>query len=457
MRITLLAAACLAALAACGMPTPRGPDTARAAAPALAMPPLRTFASGAVTPPRRSNAEMAGDILDLVFQLESGRAVPRLTRFDGPVTVRMIGPVPPTASADLARLVGRINREAGIPITVTGRPDASVTIEFLSRRAMDGAVPQAACFVAPNVSSWADYRRARSSIRTDWTALNARTSAAIFIPADTAPQEIRDCLHEELAQALGPLNDLYRLHDSVFNDDNMHGVLTGFDMLVLRAIHAPELANGMGAAEVAARLPAVLARINPGGGAGGIAAGSVTPRAFVKAVETAIGPSAAPATRRNAAITAVRIAEDAGWRDTRTGFAKLIYGRLSIGSAPDAALTALFEAGQTYSAQGLSLQAAHVEMQLAAFALSQGDADGALALTARALGPAAEAENAGLMASLMMVRAEALDLQGRAAEAEALRLDSLGWARYGFGSEAEIRLRMGDIMGLNPARRSGRT
>ena len=74
-----------------------------------------------------------------------------------------------------------------------------------------------------------------------------------------------------------------------------------------------------------------------------------------------------------------------------------------------------------------------------------------------ALGPAAEAENAGLMASLMIVRAEALDLQGRAAEAEALRLDSLGWARYGFGSEAEIRLRMGDIMGLNPARRSGRT
>jgi len=34
-----------------------------------------------------------------------------------------------------------------------------------------------------------------------------------------SPQEVRDCLHEELAQALGPLNDLYRLPDSVFNDD----------------------------------------------------------------------------------------------------------------------------------------------------------------------------------------------------------------------------------------------
>ncbi len=45
---------------------------------------------------------------------------------------------------------------------------------------------------------------------------------------------MRDCLHEELAQALGPLNDLYRLSNSVFNDDNFHSVLTGFDMEMLR-------------------------------------------------------------------------------------------------------------------------------------------------------------------------------------------------------------------------------
>ena len=56
---------------------------------------------------------------------------------------------------------------------------------------------------------------------------------------------MRDCLHEELAQALGPLNDLYHLPDSVFNDDNIHTVLTGFDMLILRAAYAPELRTGM--------------------------------------------------------------------------------------------------------------------------------------------------------------------------------------------------------------------
>jgi hypothetical protein len=82
---------------------------------------------------------------------------------------------------------------------------------------------------------------------------------AVFMPADVAPQEVRDCLHEEVAQAIGPLNDLYRLPDSVFNDDNFHTVLTGFDMLILRATYAPELRSGMTRAEVAAALPGILA------------------------------------------------------------------------------------------------------------------------------------------------------------------------------------------------------
>src|SRR5690606_11375306 len=111
--------------------------------------------------------------------------------------------------------------------------------------------------------------RRRSDV-VDWTTLAARDRAAVFIPSDTTPQEVRDCLHEEIAQALGPLNDLYRLPDSVFNDDNFHTVLTGFDMLMLRIHYAPELANGMPRAAVMARVLEVLDRLNPGGaGRGG--------------------------------------------------------------------------------------------------------------------------------------------------------------------------------------------
>jgi hypothetical protein len=49
-----------------------------------------------------------------------------------------------------------------------------------------------------------------------------------------------------------------------------------------------------------------------------------------------------------------------------------------------------------------------------------------------------------------MLRAEALDLTGRSAEAEAVRLDSLGWARYGFGADWAVRAKLREVAALNP-------
>ena len=230
--------AALALLAACGGegPSPVGlPSGGGKSA-------MRLFQGGPVAPALRPNAEMVQDYLDLAFRLESGREVPVMTRFEGPITLSLAGPVPPTAPRDLAQLLARLRAEAGIDIAQVPA-GGRITVEFLPRRTMQAVVPQAACFVVPNVGSWSEYRRARRSDRVDWARIERRDSAAVFIPADIAPQEIRDCLHEELAQALGPLNDLYRLPDSVFNDDNFQGVLTGFDMLMLRVHYAPELAN----------------------------------------------------------------------------------------------------------------------------------------------------------------------------------------------------------------------
>ena len=82
---------------------------------------------------------------------------------------------------------------------------------------------------------------------------------------------MRDCLHEELAQAMGPLNDLYELSDSVFNDDNFHTVLTGFDMLVLRLHYAPELANGDDPGRSGGALAGAAGTAQPGGRASGAA------------------------------------------------------------------------------------------------------------------------------------------------------------------------------------------
>lgn len=437
------------ALAACGPGgPPAGPPQLPAAtgsAASVALPPMRTFPPSRGAPSTRANAAIAQDFLDLSFRLESGRELAGFSRFTGPMTLRLTGAVPPTAPAEVAALLGRLRAEAGLDIAMApaGAP-AALTVEFLPRARMQARARDAACFVAPNVSSWRDYRRA-SAARLDWTSLTERTEAAIFIPSDTSPQEIRDCLHEELAQALGPLNDLYRLPDSVFNDDNIHGVLTGFDMVILRATYDPALQPGMPQGAVAAALPAVLARVNPGGNVSGAAA-PPTPRAFGEAISRALGPGPASAGRTAAAREALAIAEP--WQDVRTGFAWLTLGRVAGPDGAELALAAFANAAAVYQANGLPLHAAHAELQLAMFALAAGDWAQALALTDRAIPAARAAQNASLLSSLMMVKAAALDRLGRATEAASVRLDSLGWARYGMADDDEVRRRLSFIDAL---------
>jgi hypothetical protein len=89
-------------------------------------------------------------------------------------------------------------------------------------------------------------------------------------------------------------------------------------------------------------------------------------------------------------------------------------------------------------------------MQLAAFALSAGQSEIALNIVNSNLSAVSNAENAALLATLLMVKAEALELEGRAAEAKEVREDSLGWARYGFGSDRDVRARVNEIAALVP-------
>ncbi|MCA3487288.1 MAG: DUF2927 domain-containing protein [Rhodobacter sp.] len=440
--------ACLVLLSACALPA--GVPERRTMAIAD-LPAMKTFPPGRATPPQRSNAGIARDILALEFQMESGRDLPRLTRFSGPITIALTGDVPPTAATDLSRLLDRLRAEAGIDVTPVAAGPASITVEFLPRRRLQAVVPQAACFVVPRVSNWSEYRRARRTDRVDWTRLTTRDQVAVFIPSDTAPQEIRDCLHEEVAQALGPLNDLFELSDSVFNDDNFHTVLTGFDMLVLKVHYAPELANGMDRAAVAARLPAVLSRLNPGGGPGTPLPPTPTPRPWIEAMETALGPKGTPDQRRSAARQALQIARSQGWADSRLGFSFFAVGRLSLAEDADAAVGALADAARIYrTLPDADIHVAHIDVQMAALALSAGQPADAIKLANRAMPAVTRSQNAALLASLLMIKAEALEMTGNPVQAQALRLDSFGWARYGFGTEDEVRRHLTEFAVLSP-------
>lgn len=438
MKAVLALGACLG-LCACmadAPPVSRAPTGAYAQ---IALPPMRLFGPAHVAPAARANADMVQDFLDLSFRLETGRPLDGFSRFQGPVSIAMTGPVPPTASHDLDALVARLRAEAGLD--VRRLPDgsaAAITVEFVPERAFHRTTTDAACFAAPRVGSWSDYRRAGPAT-LDWTTYQVRERAAIFIPTGVAPQEVRDCLNEELAQSLGPLNDLYRLPDSVFNDDNVQSILTGFDMLMLRATYAPELQPGMSRDAVAAALPAVLAHLNPAGQRPGHPM-PPTPRTFVDAIADALGRQAAGGGRLQAAERALAMADQ--WQDHRTGFALVTVGRLRPAGQHAEAWADFNRAAGLFDAEGLPLHRAGADLQLALMALAAGDWQQAIARADQALPAATAAQNATLMADLMMVKATALDRAGDSGAAARVRLDSLGWARYGMASDSDIRRRL---------------
>lgn len=410
----------------------------------------RDAAGWDVRSPGRPNGQIVQDYLDLTLRMESGVALQSLSRFEGTVTYRLTGTIPASAPGDMTALADRLRGEAGLDFRqAQGGETANLTVEFAPRAALKRHEPRASCFVAPNVASLAEFHRRRGMADLSWQGLRLRERVAIFVPSDTSPQEVRDCLHEEIAQALGPLNDLYRLPDSVFNDDNVQSVLTPFDMLILRLHYAPELHSGMTAAEVAARLPGLVAQLNPSGQYSGGWFSPETPRAWTQAVQTALDPRAPAALQLRAAGQMLDIAQARGWADNRLGFAWFVLGRLQAPSDPLAAERSFAAAAEVYAGlpdDGVHLS--HALMQLSAIALATGRPDRAVALAEQALPLARRAENAALQANLLLIKAESLALLGRASEAQALRLDLAPAARYGFGSEAAIRARAAEIASL---------
>ena len=174
MRV--LAALALAFVAGCAQ-MPAGPTPVR-----LTFPEMQRFDGASPGPATRANSEIAYDFMDLAFKMESGWPLPVLTRFEGPITLRVKGNLRPESREDLAALLRRLRNEAGIDIRQTTDLDANIVIEALPNRTIQRVAPNAACFVVPRVQSWAELRSARNTPTLDWANWNDATKRRSFCP-----------------------------------------------------------------------------------------------------------------------------------------------------------------------------------------------------------------------------------------------------------------------------------
>lgn len=402
-------------------------------------PPLSGVRFGAVTLPKgvaRSNRDLARDFIDLTFNLESGEPLPTLLRYEEPVRVYLRSASLASYRPDLEALLNRLRVEAGIDIAETRDPaEAQIFIEAVPASSIARVFPTASCFIVPGETDWRGFRSRRPDTHPRWAAQKSLGQAAIFLPPDTTPQDVRDCLNEEITQALGPANDLYRLPNTIWNDDNFHGMATRFDMTILRALYQPELHSGMTKAEVSAALPRVLDRTNPLGRTVGRKPGHPESAVWARAMEAAQASGSTRAERLAAANLAAGLASEMRPVDHRLGVALLTLGRLNLRQDPGLAAQDFADAYALFRTQlGLhDIRTAQAGVHMAALALGTGQSEAAIAIADRHVPDAIRYQNAVLVASLLAIKSQAEEQLGETARAQATRLDSLRWARYGFG------------------------
>ena len=214
---------------------------------------------------RYSNDSLAQAFVHLTHDLEWGERRPNLVRYERPVSVGVTGHSATLYLPFLDGFLAELQAQTGIAIA---RKQArhNLSIHFVPGRAFRQKMPQHFCVVAPGGLSWEQFQAdpVRHGTRA-YERIRSLKAMSVYIPDNLEPYLVRLCLIEEIAQALGPANDLYGLGPSIFNDDAAHVWPTRLDYLMLRVLYAPEMRTGLNRRETQARARRVLARLNPEG------------------------------------------------------------------------------------------------------------------------------------------------------------------------------------------------
>ena len=211
-----------------------------------------------------SNDSLADLFVTLTHTHENGTHRPALQRFEGPVRVGMTGPEAEPYLAFLDAFLEQINRHAGIDIKATPPPH-NLLIRFVpGEEFLPLTVNQ--CVVLFGTPSWQEYLDDPRPFSINASkALDRQEAMTVLIPDTIEPYKVRECLLEEITQALGTANDLYGLADTIFNDDNAHTWPTRLDYLMLRVLYDSRVRSGLTKEDSQTRAAAILDEINPAG------------------------------------------------------------------------------------------------------------------------------------------------------------------------------------------------
>lgn len=210
-------------------------------------------------------------------RLVAGGGEARLHRWTRPIRLAVeFGPSVPQAKrnrdmAEVSTYLVRLSRLTGLSIQlVTERPNYLVLIDNPGER--DGAAERILSF-APGTSvaalrSVQDMRRDIYCTVFSYSPgrLSSYDRAVAVIRAELPDLMRRACIHEEIAQGLGLINDVPTARPSIFNDNEEFALLTRQDELMLRILYDARLRPGMSLAEARPIVEIIAAELMPGQG-----------------------------------------------------------------------------------------------------------------------------------------------------------------------------------------------
>jgi hypothetical protein len=86
-------------------------------------------------------------------------------------------------------------------------------------------------------------------------------NSEVFLPGDVDDFTFSDCAHEELLQAVVPINDSVSVPWTMFNDQVQMGFFDRYDQYLLNILYDPRIKPGMTKEDVASLLPQVLPEV----------------------------------------------------------------------------------------------------------------------------------------------------------------------------------------------------
>ncbi|MEM6549611.1 MAG: DUF2927 domain-containing protein [Pseudomonadota bacterium] len=388
-----------------------------------------------------SNRSLAKLFTRLTHDMEWGASRPHLVRFEGPVTVALQGQGSGQYVSFLDGYLTHLREQTGIDIARRqGSPNLSV--RFVEGRRFRKLLPTVSCLVAPGDIDFATFVDDPREHGGDALArLDGLESITIFIPLTAPPYLVRGCLIEEIAQGLGPANDIYGVGASIFNDDAAHIWPTKLDLLMLEVLYDPGLSTGLDRRETESRALAVLDRLNPSGrGAPELALPAQTSlQSWRDLLQTVFARDARPIDRLDRARRALNLARRTAEGGPQHCHSLLALGRASIAVEPADAI-AILDRAEGLCAQihgGEDIRIARLKLEKASAHLRLGQPAETLALTGDLAEDLAGHGQDERLATLYALRAHALEALGQQGRAAATRQLAQAWGGYALGADNE--------------------